>query len=72
MKIRVYDILWDTDGIDVDNLPKEVIINKPTEEILEDVDGYSEKIENYLSDTYGWCTFGFQTELITETDCTKE
>ena len=65
MKIIAVDIDWDTDGEDV-NLPREVEI--PGEIIPEDADideyieGYAEEVEDYLSDTYGFCVFGFNLE----------
>lgn len=64
MKIRVYDISWDTDGMEVDDLPEEVIIDEPTEEMIEDIDGYADEVADYLSDEYGWCVGNFCTELM--------
>lgn len=56
MKIKVYNIEWDTDGEVNADLPKEVIIDNPADEI--------DDIADYLSDEYGFCIFGFCTELI--------
>lgn len=57
--IRIYDIDWDTDGEHVD-LPDEVIISKPTDDMYAEIDGYyGDSIEAYLSDTYGFCVFGY-------------
>ena len=63
-KIMIYDIGWDTDGIDV-GLPNIVFINNPTEEQINEVNGdYSDVLADYLSDTYGWCVGGFSARLI--------
>ena len=43
--IHVYDIVWDTDGISIDDLPEVV-------DIEENID--HEGIPDYLSDVYGW------------------
>lgn len=66
MKIIAVNIEWDTDGEDI-NLPREVEI--PSEVIPEDADideyieGYTEEVEDYLSDNYGFCVFGFNLEM---------
>jgi len=49
--VRVVNIRWDTDGIFVDDLPEEVIID---DEIS------PEEIADFLSDVYGWCVESFQ------------
>lgn len=51
---RVFDIMWDTDGEDI-NLPKEIILSK-------DID--NDDIADYLSDEYGFCIFSFKLEYI--------
>lgn len=48
MKVKVFGIVWDTDGEDVD-LPSEVTL-----EVSEDTDLENE-IADILSDKYGWC-----------------
>lgn len=64
-KILVANIDWDTDGYEVD-LPEEVVIKKPTKEMLEDIKegGYAEDVCEYLSDEYGYCVVGFTAEII--------
>lgn len=61
MKLKVYNIKWDTDGEDVD-LPTELIIDVPSDEVLE------EELDDYLSDEIsnvtGFCHFGFEYNLI--------
>lgn len=58
-------IEWDTDGEDVD-LPNEVCI--PDEVIPSNVnrteymEEYAEEVENWLSNTYGFCVYGFMIE----------
>ena len=53
--IKVVNITWDTDGISIDDLPEEVII----EEELSDGE-----IADYLSDIYGWCVKNFSSFYI--------
>lgn len=52
--IKITDIQWDTDGEDID-LPKNIVIEKEPE---------NEDIADYLSDTYGFCVFGFKVEEV--------
>ena len=59
--IRLYDIEWDTDGEEWD-LPKEVIIEKPSKDLIEAVYTYDDKLADYLSDTYGFCLHSFKSE----------
>lgn len=53
-------IKWDTDGVSARSLglPTSVKIPKSLYSIYEE-DGYNEEIENYLSDEYGYCLYGF-------------
>ena len=51
--MKAINILWDTDGEEV-NLPNEI-------EIPDWVDkGDDDEISDYLSDTTGFCHFGFE------------
>lgn len=63
-KIGVWNIEWDTDGEVVDDLPTEVIIDNPTEEMCEAVGGFDDVLADYLSDEYGFCVFGFNADFI--------
>lgn len=62
MKMIATNIIWDTDGEDV-KLPKMVEI--PKDVIPDDVDineyvnSYAEEVEDWLSDTYGFCVYHF-------------
>lgn len=60
-RIRLFNIEWDTDGEIVD-LPTEVIIENPTEEMLDAVGGFDDVFADYLSDKYGFCVFGFRAD----------
>ena len=51
----VTNIMWDTDGISIDDLPEEVQISD-SEKIGED------GVADYLSDVYGWCVKSFCIE----------
>ena len=57
MKIRFFDIQWDTDGEEVD-LPTETIMEVP-----EDCDLDTEGAD-VLSDKFGWCVLGFNWEKV--------
>lgn len=64
MKIKVTNIVWDTDGEIVD-LPTEVIIpEEDAGELAEDIGYYDDDLANYLSDRYGWCLETFSAEII--------
>ena len=58
MKVtRAYDIVWETDGEDVD-LPTEV-------ELPRDFgDDDDDAIVNYLSDEYGWLVISYERESV--------
>lgn len=56
MKVRFFNINWDTDGQEVD-LPKEVILEDGDRDIS--IEGADE-----LSDKYGWCVEGFDFEIL--------
>jgi hypothetical protein len=57
MKVtRAYDIVWETDGEDVD-LPTEV-------ELPRDFGDDDDAIVNYLSDEYGWLVVSYERESV--------
>lgn len=61
MKVRFYDINWDTDPLDdaqEDSLPKETTLDVDDDVDLE-LDG-----ADVLSDKYGFCVFGFNYEVL--------
>ena len=60
-KYIVTNILWDTDGDKetLTNLPAELSIDSDALGIS-DEDEIEETISDYLSDTYGFCHFGFK------------
>lgn len=51
--MKITNIIWDTDGTPVDDLPQEVNIKDKIN--LND-------IADYLSDTYGWCVESFEID----------
>lgn len=57
MNVRITDIVWDTDGEQV-NLPEEVTVDTAAEGI-EDPEA---QIADWLSDRYGWCVTSFSQE----------
>ena len=68
--IYVTDIVWDTDGVSIDDLPEEVMIDP--KEIIDDDDlerldecigRYDGEIADYLSDTYGYCVEAFCSQI---------
>ena len=62
-KYIVTNILWDTvgDKETLTNLPAELSIDTDTLSIS-DEDEIEETISDYLSDTYGFCHYGFDFE----------
>ena len=62
--IECFNIDWDTDGADASalGLPESVIIHNPSEEMINDLDGYGDSISDYLSDEYGYLVNGFVAE----------
>lgn len=66
-EFKVFDIEWDVDEWDIDHadeadLPEkiELIITEDDVDNLDDNDDIEEFIEDYLSDKYGYCHYGFQ------------
>ena len=66
MKIRAYDIDWDTDGEEVD-LPTEAIVELTDEEVIEEMNG-NNVIADKLSDEYCWLIFSLKIEDVPEDD----
>lgn len=57
MKVtRAYDIVWETDGEDVD-LPTEV-------ELPKDFGDDDDAITDFLSDEYGWLVVSYERESV--------
>ena len=63
--VRIYDIEWDTDGEEIDDLPSEVNFGHEANERPDDDDpDMIEGINDHLSDTYGWCVSDYQVEVL--------
>jgi len=63
MKVKVFDIQWDTDGEEVDNLPSSVIYeNCNTDDDFADM----------LSDEYGWCVLSYKVKIMASYEQEKE
>ena len=61
IKVKVWDIDWDTDGENVPELPSETILE------IEDIDGLGvddQDVADELSDRYGFCVNSFYSEFI--------
>ena len=61
IKVKVWDIDWDTDGENVPELPSETMLE------LEDIDGLGvddQDVADELSDRYGFCVNSFYSEFI--------
>jgi hypothetical protein len=57
MKVtRVYDIIWETDGEEID-LPTEV-------ELPRDFGDDDDAIADFLSDEYGWLVISYERESV--------
>ena len=63
VRVRISRIHWDTDGENPRylGLPKRVTHEFPLASLQEDA---SEAIGNWLSDTYGYCIFGFTYQTL--------
>lgn len=55
--VKVSNIVWDTDGQVVDDLPNQVIIHMTDDDVDDD-------ISDMLSDEYGWCVDSFLMEYV--------
>lgn len=61
MKVKVKNIQYDTDGIEV-VLPSELLIKVPSEYTdLEDIEDF---ISDEISNITGYCHFGFDVEFL--------
>lgn len=58
MKVRVFDIQWDTDG------DKELLATLPAEMYIEAENADDDKISDAISNEIGFCHFGFDYEII--------
>ena len=61
IKVKVWDIDWDTDGENVPELPSETILE------IEDIDGLGvddQDVADELSDRYGFCVNSFYSEFV--------
>lgn len=63
MKVRCFNIKWDTDGdIELaDTLPVEIIVEFDDGYTLDEIE---EELADKLSDLYGYCMFGFEYEIV--------
>lgn len=62
IKVHIADIQWDTDGVHIPELPVEIMrdfeFNGSEDAELEDF------LSNWLSDTYGFCHYGFRYKIV--------
>jgi len=64
MKIKCYDISWDTDGEKV-FLPKKVLLDIDMEDdIVPHSEEFDEIVVNDLSNLYGFCIFGCKIKIL--------
>lgn len=66
--IKITNILWDTDGDDIDYLPSQYITKAstlfyPGENEATD-DELADRVPDFLSDLFGWCVFGCNVEFV--------
>lgn len=67
MNVFVYNIDWDTDGEDIESLdlPTEIELSDLPDYVADDInDGYSDALADYLSDTYYYCLYGFDFDVV--------
>lgn len=64
MKIKVTNIVYDTDGESIPDLPNEMIIE--ISEMVVEVDGIDIEsvIADTISDKTGWCIQGYNYEML--------
>lgn len=62
MKVRAFNIQWDTDGEDID-LPKEMIVDVDEDHFNDDPD---EAVGDAVSDESGFCHNGLSYEIVQE------
>jgi hypothetical protein len=55
------DIKWDTDGVQILDLPTTVLIDVDLDED-DTEDEHEDQVVNALSDKYGWCIFGLSIQ----------
>ena len=62
-RIIVTNIKWDAPKSV--KLPKKLVIDidNNNEYLLDDIDGYADNVSDYISDTYGYCHYGFATTV---------
>lgn len=58
MKVRVFDIQWDTDG------DKELLATLPAEMYIEVEEADDDEISDAISNEIGFCHFGFDYEIL--------
>ena len=65
--MKVVKIKWDTDGDKelLKTLPKEIDISNEfdVKDYEDDEDQLLDDVSNWLSDTYGYCHFGFEIKF---------
>lgn len=62
MKVKIFNISWDTDEEETD-LPSKIVFNFKDKHVFDDID-IDEFLSDILSDEYGFCVNGFQYEII--------
>lgn len=66
MKIKIFDIKYDTDGEDID-LPPTLEIDLPNTKVDKesiDVNDLEEELSDHISNVTGFCHFGFKYEIV--------
>ena len=58
MKIKVTNIVYDTDGESISDLPTEMIVN------VDGVIDIESEIADAISDNTGWCVEGYKYEIL--------
>jgi hypothetical protein len=68
MKVRCFDIDWDTSNGTGESSPTAAECGLPSETIMEmdDDTDVEEEGTDYLSDEFGYCVFGFNFEILEE------
>ena len=58
------NIQWDTDGVKGIHLPKEMYLQTTADGLEDDLYPNEDMVTDYLSDTCGYCVFGYEIKCV--------
>ncbi|MDD6104176.1 MAG: hypothetical protein PUB73_06170 [Bacteroidales bacterium] len=68
IEVRIFNIDWDTDNEVIPELPTEINVelSEPLGFSIKDEEELANFLSDYISDTYGFCHFGFDYKIISK------